>query len=171
MTLAVSRIPCPHAPPPSGNFSVQATVSVTFGCGSSVVVFFFGIYFSFWVAELTLTQPDVPGDKETTGEEGVNVGAAAERTETVHDQLRAMIAIMAQGIVDYPEEIVVHEAKGIGFVHYEIHCDHRDGGALIGARGKYAEAIRTLAQAAGAVRKTRVTLQIMPRDGDGLRCR
>jgi len=82
------------------------------------------------------------------------------------EELQKMLETMAKGIVDEPEEIVILPASGEGFVHFEVRCDNKDAGTLIGTRGKHAEAMRTLMMAAGAVRKIRVTLQILGRDGN-----
>lgn len=82
------------------------------------------------------------------------------------EELRDMLATIARGIVDQPEEIVIFPAPGQGFVHFEVRCDNNDAGTLIGKRGVHADAIRTLMMAAGAVRDMRVTLQILGRDGD-----
>lgn len=81
-------------------------------------------------------------------------------------ELELMLSTIARGIVDRPDDIVIFPAAGDGFVHFEVRCDNNDVGALVGKRGIYADAIRTLMQAAGAVRNTRVTLQVMSRDGD-----
>lgn len=89
-----------------------------------------------------------------------------QKGKTAQDELREMLETMARGIVDQPEDIVVFPAPGDGFVHFEVRCDNRDAGTLIGRRGVHAEAIRTLIMAAGAVRNLRVTLQILGRDGD-----
>lgn len=89
-------------------------------------------------------------------------------TSNSYDELEHLVETIARSIVDKPDEILLKAARGDGFVHYEVHCHDDDAGALIGTRGKYAEAIRMLLQAAGSVRKIRVTIHIMPRDGDGL---
>lgn len=91
---------------------------------------------------------------------------AAKQGKTPLDELKEMLEIVARGIVDHPDDIVIFPAPGDGFVHFEVRCDQSDAGTLIGRRGAHAEAIRTLMMAAGAVRNTRVTLQILGRDGD-----
>lgn len=91
---------------------------------------------------------------------------AANKGKPALDELREMLETMAKSIVDQPEDIVIFPAPGDGFVHFEVRCDQRDAGTLIGRRGAHAEAIRTLMMAAGAVRGLRVTLQILGRDGD-----
>jgi hypothetical protein len=81
-------------------------------------------------------------------------------------ELESMLYAIARGIVDHPDEVVIFPASGHGFVHFELRCDNSDVGTLVGRRGMHADAIRTLMMAAGAVRKMRVTLQILSRDGD-----
>lgn len=81
-------------------------------------------------------------------------------------ELEKMLLVITRSLVDHPEEIVVFPAPGEGFVHFEVRTDNRDVGTLIGRRGSHADAIRLLMMAAGGVRKMRVTLQIMSRDGE-----
>ncbi len=88
-------------------------------------------------------------------------------TTDPYAELEAMLRSMSCGIVDLPSEVVIKAARGDGFVHFEVHCDDGDAGALIGTRGRYADAIRTLLQAAASVRKLRVTVHLMARDGGG----
>lgn len=77
-----------------------------------------------------------------------------------------MLAAIARGMVDRPDEVVIFPAPGEGFVHFEVRCDNDDVGTLVGRRGAHVDAIRTLMMIAGAARKCRVTLQILSRDGD-----
>ncbi len=94
---------------------------------------------------------------------------AAESMETTtdpFDELANLVLTIAKTMVDLPDEIVIKTARGDGFVHMEVYCHDKDVGALIGQRGKYADAIRMLVEVAGSVRKIRVSLRIMPRDGD-----
>jgi predicted RNA-binding protein YlqC (UPF0109 family) len=82
------------------------------------------------------------------------------------EELKNILTTITRGIVDEPDEIVIFPAPGEGFVHFEVRCDNKDTGSLIGRRGAHADAIRTLIMAAGAVRKIRVTMQILSREGD-----
>ena len=79
-------------------------------------------------------------------------------------ELEELLEHMAKVIVDYPEEVVVNPAIGNGFVAFEVICAPSDTGTLIGRHGKHADAIRTMLMAAGAVRKIRVTVQIVSSD-------
>lgn len=81
-------------------------------------------------------------------------------------ELEHLLTTMAKCLVDNPDEIVVMPATGDGFVHFEVRTDNSDTGTLIGKRGMHAEAIRTVMMAAGAVRRIRVSIQILSRDGD-----
>lgn len=85
----------------------------------------------------------------------------------LEDGLKTMASLLA----DYPEEVVVNGAWGKGFVAFEVICNEKDTGALVGRRGKYADAIRTIMMAAGAVRNVRVTVQIVSRDQDSMPAR
>lgn len=92
--------------------------------------------------------------------------------DALHQQdLEDFLIHMTSMIVDKPEEVVVEPARGKGFIAFEVICDDKDTGTLIGRRGKHAEAIRTMMMAAGAVRDIRVTVQIVSRDQDELPAR
>ena len=88
-----------------------------------------------------------------------------------YQELEDFLTHMTHMVVDKPEEVVIEPARGRGFVAFEVICDDSDTGTLIGRRGKHAEAIRTMMMAAGAVRKIRVTVQIVSREQDGLPAR
>ena len=83
-------------------------------------------------------------------------------------EIEAMVQSIARLLVDNPDEVVVHKAKGDGFFHLEVVCEEGDAGALIGQRGKHAKAIRLLAMRAATVRGIRVTINILSRDQHAL---
>lgn len=98
-------------------------------------------------------------------------GEAARRLKMKkdpYDELENMVRTMATMLVDHPEDLVVRSARGDGFVAFEVVCGERDAGSLIGQRGKHAEAMRVLLMAGAAVRKIRVTVQVMSRDQDAV---
>jgi len=88
--------------------------------------------------------------------------------EEVYQELEDMVRNMATMLVDRPQEIVIETAKGNGFIAFEVICDDRDAGALVGKRGKHADAMRALLMAAATARRVRVTVQFMSRDQDAI---
>ena len=90
------------------------------------------------------------------------------RQQAAYEELEDMVRHMATMIVDRPNEIVIETAKGNGFIAFEVCCDETDAGALVGKRGKHADAMRTLLMAAATARGVRVTVQFMSRDQDVL---
>jgi len=92
----------------------------------------------------------------------------AAKQEDPYADLKNMVETMARMLADKPEEIVVNEAKGNGFVAYEVLCDEGDVGTIVGRRGVHADAMRTLLMAAGTSRRIRVTVQFLSREQDGL---
>jgi predicted RNA-binding protein YlqC (UPF0109 family) len=88
--------------------------------------------------------------------------------QDAYKELEDMLRHMATMIVDKPEEIVIEAAIGNSFVAYEVICEDSDGGALVGKRGKHADAMRTLLMAAATARGVRVTVQFMSRDQDAI---
>ena len=97
-------------------------------------------------------------------------GESVRQLETTnpYDELENMVRTMATMLVDHPEDLVVRTARGEGFIAFEVVCEERDAGSLIGQRGKHAEAMRLLLMAGAAVRRIRVTVQFMSRDQDAL---
>lgn len=90
------------------------------------------------------------------------------RHQKSYEELEDMVRHMATMIVDRPNEIVIDTAQGNGFIAFEVCCDETDAGAMVGKRGKHAEAMRTLLMAAATARGVRVTVQFMSRDQDAL---
>ena len=88
--------------------------------------------------------------------------------QRAYQELEDMVRHMASMIVDHPNEVVVDSAIGNGFIAFEVICEDSDAGALVGKRGKHAEAMRTLLMAAATARKIRVTVQFMSRDQDAI---
>lgn len=82
-------------------------------------------------------------------------------------ELENILVTMSRGLVDNPAEIVISPGRGDGFIHFEVRCEDRDLGALIGKRGSHADAMRTVLSASAAVRNLRVTVQFLSRDGGG----
>lgn len=103
----------------------------------------------------------------------VEVARRAELKPDPYAELEIMLKTMATMIVDAPREVIVHTAinRQDNFVAYQVICNERDAGALVGKRGKYADAMRLLLMAAGMVRGVHVNVQFMSRDHHGLPAR
>lgn len=87
------------------------------------------------------------------------------------EELESMLMTMARNIVDRPDDITIYPAvpaRGSSFVAFEVHCDEKDVGALIGRRGTHAEAMRLLLTAAASTKGMRATVQFLSRDGERL---
>ena len=82
-------------------------------------------------------------------------------------ELENILMTMSRGLVDNPDEIIISPGQGDGFIHFEVRCEDRDLGALIGKRGSHADSMRTILSASAAVRGLRVTVQFLSRDGGG----
>lgn len=79
-----------------------------------------------------------------------------------------MLSSMVKPLADHPEEIIIDVAQGTEHVAFEVVCEERDVGALVGHRGAHAKAIRLLLMRAAASRSIRVTVSIIGRDGYAL---
>jgi len=84
------------------------------------------------------------------------------------DELENMLRTMARMLIDHPDDLFINIARGTGFVAFEVICEDRDAGALIGHRGKHATAMRTLLMSAAAVKKMRVSVNFLSREHDQL---
>jgi predicted RNA-binding protein YlqC (UPF0109 family) len=100
----------------------------------------------------------------------VEAAKKMEQKPDPYTELETMLRTMASMIVDIPADVVVHVAANQKekFVAYQVICNERDAGALVGRRGKHAEAMRQLLMAAGMVRGIHVNVQFMSRDQYGL---
>jgi len=88
--------------------------------------------------------------------------------EVAYRELEDFIRHMARMLVDKPNEVVIRAAKGPRFIAFQVDVAESDAGALIGTRGKHADAMRTLLQAAGAVYRVQVNANFASRDRDAL---
>ena len=88
--------------------------------------------------------------------------------QNAYQELEDMVRNMATMIVDLPEKVIIETARGNGFIAFEVICEDSDAGALVGKRGKHADAMRTLLMAAATARRVRVTVQFMSREQDAI---
>ena len=75
--------------------------------------------------------------------------------------MKDLIAYIAKSLVDKPEEVVVTEIKGQQITVVELKVDREDIGKIIGKRGRTAQAMRTILNAASVKLKKRSTLEIL----------
>lgn len=64
--------------------------------------------------------------------------------------MRALIECVARHLVEHPDQIRISEILGETTEIYEVRCDPRDTGKLIGKNGRTVAALRTLASAAAS---------------------
>jgi len=102
------------------------------------------------------------------------MGAGAVRSlrvvEDPHEDLQELLEAMVTRLVDRPDDIVIKTMKAAdgSSITFEVFCDEDDVGAVLGSRGRHAEAMRTLLTAAAAAMRTRVYVQFLSRDHDGM---
>lgn len=81
-----------------------------------------------------------------------------EPTPKDFEEIKKFLASMAKMIVGRPESVIVTDVRNDSLIAFQVKCPAEDVRFLIGARGKNADAMRTLLIAAGATRG--VTVQV-----------
>jgi predicted RNA-binding protein YlqC (UPF0109 family) len=72
-----------------------------------------------------------------------------------------LVAYLAKGLVDKPDEVRVVRAERDGNVVLELHVAPDDVGKVIGRQGRIARALRTIVRASGARSNERALLEIV----------
>ena len=72
-----------------------------------------------------------------------------------------MLELIARGLVDRPDEVVVDEIDDEDATVYELKVAPEDLGKVIGKRGRTARAIRTIVASAGAKSRKRIVFEIV----------
>jgi hypothetical protein len=75
--------------------------------------------------------------------------------------MKDLVEYIAQALVDKPEEVVVTEIEGQQISVIELKVAKEDIGKIIGKRGRTAQAIRTILNAASMKIKKRSILEII----------
>ena len=78
--------------------------------------------------------------------------------------MKELVEYIVKALVDKPDEIKVTETEGESITILEISVAQDDVGKVIGREGRIANAIRTVAKAAAAKNKKRVTIEILTKD-------
>lgn len=78
--------------------------------------------------------------------------------------MKDLIEYIVKALVDKPDEVNVTETEGEFVTIIEVKVADEDAGKVIGREGRIANALRTLAKAAGAKDKKRVTVEILTKE-------
>lgn len=74
--------------------------------------------------------------------------------------MQPLIETIVRALVDYPDEVRVTEVQEERSVTYKLSVRQEDMGKVIGRKGRIAQAIRTVLNAAGSNENKRVFLDI-----------
>ncbi|MBE7022775.1 MAG: KH domain-containing protein [Ruminococcaceae bacterium] len=75
--------------------------------------------------------------------------------------MKELLEVIAKSLVDYPDAVEVSEKEGGPTVVLELHVADGDMGKVIGKKGRIAQSIRTVMQAAASRENTRVIVEIV----------
>lgn len=75
--------------------------------------------------------------------------------------MKDLIEYIVKALVDKPDQVQISETQGESVTVIEVRVADDDAGKVIGREGRIANALRTLAKAAGARDKKKVTVEIM----------
>ena len=75
--------------------------------------------------------------------------------------MKELLEVIAKSLVDYPESVDVTEKEGDEAVILELRVAEGDMGKVIGKRGRIAQSIRTVMQAAANRENKRVVVEII----------
>ena len=75
--------------------------------------------------------------------------------------MRELVEIMAKALVDNPDQLEVREIVGRDTLVIELRPAREDIGKIIGKKGRNAQAMRTILNAASAKLKKHVILEII----------
>jgi uncharacterized protein len=72
-----------------------------------------------------------------------------------------LLAYIAKGLVDHPEEVSVESFEEDGALVFELRVADDDTGKVIGRSGRTVQAIRTVMRACGAKQDRRVLVDVV----------
>ncbi|NQU17909.1 MAG: KH domain-containing protein [Candidatus Saganbacteria bacterium] len=78
--------------------------------------------------------------------------------------MKDLIEYIVKSLVDKPDEVNINEVLGETVTVVEISVADEDVGKVIGKEGRIANALRTIAKAAGAKDKIRVSVEILTKE-------
>ena len=74
--------------------------------------------------------------------------------------MRELVEVLAQSLVDHPEEVTVQETEKDNEILLELKVAQEDMGKVIGKQGRIAKAIRTVVKAAAYNTDKKITVEI-----------
>lgn len=78
--------------------------------------------------------------------------------------MKDLVEYIVKALVDKPDEVKITETEGESITIIEVRVADEDAGKVIGKEGRIANALRTLAKAAGAKDRKRVTVEILTKE-------
>ena len=75
--------------------------------------------------------------------------------------MRELVEVLAQSLVDHPEEVTVQETEKDNEILLELKVAQEDMGKVIGKQGRIAKAIRSVVKAAAAKEDKKVIVVIL----------
>lgn len=78
--------------------------------------------------------------------------------------MKELVEYIVKALVDKPEEVNITQTEGESVTIIEVNVARDDAGKVIGREGRIANAIRTVAKAAGAKRNKKITVEIITKD-------
>ncbi|MBR6728875.1 MAG: KH domain-containing protein [Clostridia bacterium] len=75
--------------------------------------------------------------------------------------MKELLEVIAKYLVDFPDAVEVTEKSGEQAVVLELHVAEGDMGKVIGKKGRIAQSIRAVMQAAASRENTRVIVEIV----------
>ncbi len=76
-------------------------------------------------------------------------------------EIRALAEYIVKALVDYPEQVIVKEMKGISSTVLELEVHKTDIGKVIGKKGMTITALRKILSAAAAKEKRSIILELI----------
>ena len=74
--------------------------------------------------------------------------------------MRELVEVLAQSLVDHPEEVTVQETEKDNQILLELKVAQEDMGKVIGKQGRIAKAIRAVVKAAASKTDKKVIVEI-----------
>ena len=75
--------------------------------------------------------------------------------------MKELLEVIAKSLVDYPESVDVQEIEGEDAITLELRVAEGDMGKVIGKRGRIAQSIRKVMQAAASRENKKVIVEII----------